>query len=86
MNKSLVRVPKERIENLILIIRGEKVILDSDLAGLYQAETRALVLAVKRNISRFPADFIFQLTREEFDSLRSQFVISKGSGGRRYLP
>jgi hypothetical protein len=86
MNKSLVRVPKEHIENLILIIRGEKVILDSDLAGLYQAETRALVLAVKRNISRFPADFMFQLTREEFDSLRSQFVISKGSGGRRYLP
>ena len=86
MNKSLVKVPKERIENLILIIRGEKVILDSDLAGLYQAETRALVLAVKRNISRFPADFMFQLTREEFDGLRSQFVISKGSGGRRYLP
>jgi len=86
MNKSLVKVPKKRIENLILIIRGEKVILDSDLAELYQAETRALVQAVKRNIGRFPKDFMFQLTREEFESLRSQFVISKGPGGRRYLP
>jgi hypothetical protein len=86
MNKSLVIVPKKRIENLILNIRGKKVILDSDLAELYQAETRALVQAVKRNIRRFPKDFMFQLTRSEFDSLRSQFVISKGSGGRRHLP
>jgi hypothetical protein len=86
MNKSLVKVPKKHIENLILIIRGEKVILDSDLAGLYQAETRALVQAVKRNIRRFPKDFMFQLTREEFESLRSRFVISKGPGGRRHLP
>src|SRR6476469_884568 len=86
MNKSLVKVPKKHIENLILIIRGEKVILDSDLSELYQAETRALVQAVKRNIGRFPNYFMFQLTREEFESLRSQFVISKCPGGRRYLP
>jgi hypothetical protein len=68
MKKSLVKVPKKRIENLIIIVRGEKIILDSDLAVLYQAETRALIQAVKRNIRRFPKDFVFQLTREEFES------------------
>lgn len=81
-------VPVERIESRILFIRGEKVMLDADLAGLYGVETRALVQAVKRNIERFPADFMFQLTRGELDALRSQFVISKplGRGGRRYPP
>ena len=76
------------VESRIFLIRGEKVMLDVDLAGLYEVETRALVQAVKRNITRFPGDFMFQLTQEEFDGLRSQFVTSKPErrGGRRYLP
>ena len=86
MSKALARVPIERVENAILLIRGEKVILDTNLATLYDVETRALLQAVKRNSERFPSDFLFQLTRKEFDSLRSQSVISKGRGGRRYLP
>src|ERR1700730_6164037 len=86
MSKALARVAVERVENAILLIRGEKVILDTNLAALYDVETRALLQAVKRNSERFPSDFMFQLTRKEFDSLRSQSVISKGSGGRRYLP
>jgi len=84
--KSLV--PVETIEKKILLIRDEKVMLDSSLAILYGVETREIVQAVKRNIGRFPDDFMFQLTAEEFDLLRSQSVISKpvGRGGRRYLP
>ena len=62
------------------------MILDADLARLYEVETRALIQAIKRNIHRFPRDFMFQLTTDEFNSLRSQFVISKGKGGRRFLP
>lgn len=73
--KSLV--PVERIEGAILLIRGEKIMLDADLAALYGVETRVLVQAVKRNAERFPPDFMFQLTKEEVDLLRSQFVISK---------
>ena len=80
-----VCLPAERIERSILIIRGERVMLDADLAELYGVETRALVQAVKRNTERFPPDFAFELTPEEFNALRSQFVISK-RGGRRYLP
>jgi hypothetical protein len=74
------------VENRILFIRGHKVMLDSDLAALYEVETGALNQAVKRNLFRFPADFMFRLTIEEAQSftLRSQSVISKG--GRRYLP
>jgi hypothetical protein len=81
-------IPLERIESRILFIRGQKVMLDADLARLYEVETRALVQAVKRNIERFPGDFMFQLTQDEFDFLRSQSVISnpEGRGGRRYLP
>ncbi len=92
-------VPVENIEGKILLIRGQKVILDADLDALYGVETRVLVQAVKRNIERFPPDFMFQLDREEFDGLRSQSVISNerpmrsqiatsnaGRGGRRYLP
>jgi hypothetical protein len=86
MTKALVKIPAERIENAILLIRGEKLILDSDLAALYGVETRTLLQAVKRNRERFPSDFMIQLTRKESDSLRSQIVISKGRGGRRYLP
>jgi hypothetical protein len=66
-------------------IRGKRVMLDSELAKLYGVQTKVLVQAVKRNIMRFPADFMYRLTKKEVDSLRSQFVTSK-RGGRRYLP
>lgn len=80
-------IPTERIERAILLIRGEKVLLDRDLADLYGVETRVLVQAVKRNVQRFPEDFMFQLTSDEANSLRSQIVISKaGRGGVRYAP
>ena len=78
-------VSVEQIERAILLIRGEKVMLDTDLAALYGVDTRSLVQAVKRNRGRFPADFMFQLTSEEFDNLRSQIVISSW-GGRRSSP
>ena len=79
-------IPMESIQRSILLIRSEKVMLDADLARLYAVETRVLVQAVRRNIERFPDDFMFQLTKEEFDHLRSQFVISSQWGGRRYPP
>ncbi len=69
-------VPAERIESLILLIRGEKVMLDRDLADLYGVTTAALNQAVRRNRSRFPEDFMFQLSKEEFASWMSQIVIS----------
>ncbi|MEK9150329.1 MAG: ORF6N domain-containing protein [Candidatus Desantisbacteria bacterium] len=79
-------VPIERIEEKILLMRGQKVMLDKDLARLYGVETKVLVQAVKRSIERFPEDFMFQLTKEELgEILRSQFVTSSW-GGRRYLP
>ena len=62
------------------------MILDEDLAALYSVETRALIQGVKRNPTRFPADFMFQLTQSEFRRLRSRFVIPNGSGGRRHRP
>ena len=73
------------VQNLIYEIRGEKVMLDFDLARLYQVETKVLNQAVKRNRKRFPADFMFQLDSEEFANLKSQFVTSSW-GGRRTLP
>ena len=76
----------QKIASLIHEIRSERVILDSDLSAIYRVDTRSLVQAVKRNIERFPSDFAFQLSADEYDSLRSQIVISKGRGGRRYLP
>jgi len=80
-------VPIGRISESIVEIRGRRVLLDTDLATLYGVETRALLQAVKRNASRFPDDFMFQLTDDEHKHLRSQFVISKpGRGGRRYPP
>ena len=76
-----------QIQNLIYEIRGHKVMLDSDLANLYGVETKRLNESVKRNIARFPKHYMFQLTEEEFYSLRSQFATSKeGKGGRRYMP
>jgi len=87
MDKDLTLVPPERIEQSILLIRGHKVILDSDLARLYGVTTKRLNEQVKRNLSRFPEDFMFQLTESETDLLRSQFATSKmGRGGRRYQP
>ncbi|NLE08941.1 MAG: ORF6N domain-containing protein, partial [Dehalococcoidales bacterium] len=79
-------VPVERIEKTILLIRSQKVILDNDLAVLYEVKTRVLVQAVKRNIERFPEDFMFQLSSDEFEILRSQSVTSSSWGGRRYPP
>ena len=79
-------VPKE-IRNLIYTIRGKQVMLDSDLASLYQVETKNLNKAVKRNIERFPASFCFQLTEKEVENLRFQIGTSSlNYGGRRYLP
>ena len=76
-----------KIQSIIYEIRGFKVMLDSDLARLYEIETGALNRAVKRNIDRFPDFFMFQLTEKEYDSLRCQIGISnEGKGGRRYLP
>jgi hypothetical protein len=100
MSKELSLVPVERIERCILLIRGHKVMLDSDLAALYEVPVKALNQAVKRSLDRFPQDFMFQLSKEESDSLRSQFVTieegrnlrsqfvtsSGGHGGRRYAP
>lgn len=86
MNKPLGIIPAERIEKAILLLRGEKVMLDADLADLYGVETKALVRAVKRNIDRFPGDFMFQLSGEEFGDLRCQIGTSNQRGGRRYPP
>lgn len=78
------------IKNLIYVIRGWQVMLDSDLAMLYQVETKVLNKAMKRNMDRFPKEFCFQLTKEEYDGLRFQIGTSKDNessrGGRRYLP
>ncbi len=76
------------IERKIYVVREQKVMLDSDLATLYGVETRVLNQAIKRNIERFPEDFMFQLTVEEFENLKSQFVTSSlgNYGGRRKLP
>ena len=80
-------VVPSHVEQMILLLRGERVMLDADLAVLYGVETRVLIQAVKRNRQRFPDDFMFQLTAEEASRLRSQTVISNASrGGRRYPP
>jgi hypothetical protein len=92
-----IQIPRERIEARILLLRGLKVMLDSDLADLYGVATKVLVQAVKRNQERFPSDFMIQLTAEEFAGLRSQFVTSNSvsidprpsaaaRGGRKHRP
>lgn len=83
---ALVTLRRVAIERRIHVVRGHKVMLDSDLAALYHVETRTLVQAVRRNLSRFPLDFMFQITADEFQALRSQSVISNTRGGRRYRP
>ena len=82
----LPEVSNEQIVQLIFLVRGQKVMLDEHLADLYGVETKVLIQAVKRNSGRFPQDFMFQLSTEEWALLRSQTVTSKGRGGRRYAP
>ena len=77
---------REHVERNILLIRGHRVMLDTDLAKLYGVPTKVLNQALKRNATRFPADFMFQLTSEETTTLRSQIVTSKSRGGRQYRP
>jgi len=79
-------ISEEQIEQIIFLIRGQKVMLSPHLAELYQIEPRVLVQAVKRNSERFPDDFMFQLTDEEFYNLKSQFVTSSWGGMRRATP
>lgn len=88
MPKSVIAATHiEPIAAKIHLIRGKRVILDADLSDLYDVQTKFINLAVRRNIERFPYDFMFQLTTEETKSLRLQFATSKkGRGGRRYLP
>lgn len=74
------------IQNKIYEVRGQKVMLDFNLAELYGSETKRLKEAVRRNLKRFPSDFMFELTKEEFDSLRSQIASSNKRGGTRYMP
>ena len=81
-----VPILSEHVEQNILLIRGHRVMLDTDLAKLYGVPTKVLNQAVKRNTTRFPADFMFQLTSEETTALRSQIVTSKSRGGRQYRP
>ena len=86
MERTVTLVPHERIEKSIITLRGHKIMLDEDLAVLYQVPTKVLVQAVKRNSERFPADFMFQLTKQEVAILRSQIVTSSRWGGRRHSP
>jgi hypothetical protein len=82
-----IAAPPVHIESRILQCRGQKVMLDADLANLYGVQTKVLVQAVKRNQSRFPEDFMFQLDADEWEALRSQIVTSNPArGGRRYAP
>ena len=84
---SVIQIDTRPIRDLIYVIRGQQVLLDRDLAALYGVDTKVFNQAVKRNIERFPVEFRFQLTQEEYESLRSQIVTSKeGRGGRRYMP
>ena len=87
MKEENLIIPDEIISNKIYLIRNQKVMLDRDLAELYQVETRILKQSVKRNINRFPADFMFELTKDEFENWRSQFVTSNSDKmGLRYAP
>jgi hypothetical protein len=79
-------IPVEQIQRTILLIRGQKVMLDNELARLYGVETKVLKRAVKRNLDRFPADFMFQLTRQEYQSLRCQFGTLRWGAHAKYLP
>jgi len=86
MIEKRIEIPIQRIEKSIFIIRGQRIILDADLAELYEVETKALNKAVGRNEDRFPGDFMFVLTLQEYENLRCHFGTSSQWGGRRYLP
>lgn len=86
MTSELAVIPAERVERLIYVMRGQKVMLDADLAAVYGVATRALNRAVNRNPKRFPADFMFRLSQEEFKALMYQIGTSNKRGGRRKLP
>jgi len=86
MAEALPYIPSERLERSILLIRGEKVILDSDLADLYEVEVKQIKRQVRRNVDRFPKDFMFELSKREFDSLRSHFGTLKRGEHSKYLP
>src|SRR5262245_62469094 len=86
MTSDLVLAATQQIERAIHVIRGQNVMLDADLATLYGVQTRVLLQAVRRHLDRFPDDFMFQLTTDEYQALRSQIVTSNGRGGRRYRP
>jgi hypothetical protein len=86
MGDEIAVLPVERIEGAIRVLRGDRVILDADIAALYGVETKALLQAMKRNLARFPPDFMYQLTPEEFENLRCQFGTSSSWGGRRHRP
>ena len=85
MSKGLL-IPDERIEKTILLIRGQKVIIDADLAELYGVETKRLKEQVRRNIERFPEDFMFELTKDEYQALRSQIATLKRGQHSKYTP
>jgi hypothetical protein len=85
MNQPLATLSPEALAGRIVVIRRQRVLLDSDLAALYEVETRRLNEQIKRNMGRFPVDFMFQLTSDEFANLKSQFATSSW-GGRRKLP
>lgn len=86
MAKGQIATPEEAIMSKIYVIRGKKVMLDRDLALLYEVGTKVLNQAVKRNMARFPEDFMFQMNDEEFETLRSQFVTAKNDKKARFLP
>jgi hypothetical protein len=88
LNSGTTPVLVENVAESIVLLRGQRVILDRELATIYGVETRALNQSVKRNLARFPVDFMFQITREEAEYLRSQIVILKSGRGRhmKYLP
>lgn len=87
MSKNISLIPAEAIEKVILVMRDQKVMLDSDLAEIYGVETKRLNEQVRRNIERFPSDFMFQLTAQEMKNLKSHFATSSSNwGGRRKLP
>jgi ORF6N domain len=85
MNQSTDAISAQALAGRIVVIRGQRVLLDSDLAELYEVETKRFNEQVRRNLNRFPPDFMFSLTQAEFESLRSQIATSN-RGGRRYLP
>ncbi|HEX7618363.1 MAG TPA: ORF6N domain-containing protein, partial [Verrucomicrobiae bacterium] len=86
MADKIIYTPIPQIEDLIFLVRGQRVIFDSELARIYGVQLKRLNEQRRRNLDRFPKDFAFQLTGQELATLRSQIATSKGRGGRRYLP